>query len=193
MTKRLLLLLLACIAIGWQAHAQFQYSVKAGCSWPNISKMGIELKKENPSFTFGANVDYTMKHFGLQTGLTYRQISEDGIVLTPGGAIPEGSSKASYLEVPLLATLRIAQTPKICNLIIGAGPYAAINIGKSVDGGWEKYVKYRSYYGIMATAQLEFFAHYFIRGEYQWALHSDRKDYDDRRTNIFSLVAGYKF
>ena len=57
----------------------------------------------------------------------------------------------------------------------------------------EKEGRYETFYGIMAAAQLEIRSHYFIRGEYQWALKSDYDGIDERRTNMFSVSLGYRF
>ena len=57
----------------------------------------------------------------------------------------------------------------------------------------EKEECYEKFYGIMAAAQLKIRSHYFIRGEYQWALKSDYDGIDERRTNMFSVSLGYRF
>ena len=57
----------------------------------------------------------------------------------------------------------------------------------------EKEGRYETFYGIMAAAQLEIRSHYFIRGEYQWALKSDYDGIDERRTNMFSVSLVYRF
>ena len=70
-------------------------------------------------------------------------------------------------------------------LIWYAGPYIDIPI--------EKEGNYETFYGIMAAAQLEILSHYFVRGEYQWALKSDFDYIEDRRTNMLSVSFGYRF
>ena len=57
----------------------------------------------------------------------------------------------------------------------------------------EKEGCYEKFYGIMAAAQLKIRSHYFIRGEYQWALKSDYEGIDERRTNMCPVSLGYRF
>ena len=47
----------------------------------------------------------------------------------------------------------------------------------------------------MTALQIEILSHYFLRGEYQWGLMSDKKEewFKDCRTNILSISLGYRF
>ncbi len=180
----------ACVKIS----AQFSYSVKAGCSWPSFHNNESTERhvKERPTITFGADVEYHFSHrIGVLTGLNYRRISEKGFLALPGISHPIFDVNASFLEIPLLGTLKLTNsTPKIMDIIVGAGPYVDIKVHQKVD----RYsLDFKTYYGIMATIQLEFFSHYFIRGERQWGLASDRELITERRVNMISVVAGYRF
>lgn len=190
--KKIILFLFALTTGCLQMNAQFSYSVKIGYSWANIRNWE-GLIKENPGCTFGVNVDYAFNSsIGLQSGLNYRYISEDEESYPNKEGIKATlvNNHASFLEVPLLVTAYLVKSSPTVHVIVGAGPYLDVPIAqKSFDDEYD----FRTYYGIIATAQLELYAHYFVKGEYQWALSSDRKYMTDRRTNILSLAIGYKF
>ena len=74
---------------------------------------------------------------------------------------------------------------------LGAAVDYQLNAYLGLQSGWKE-GRYETFYGIMAAAQLEICSHYFIRGEYQWALKSDYDGIDERRTNMFSVSLGYR-
>ena len=173
-----------------QSYAQFSYSVKAGWSWPDIHKETMPGHEVNSSFTLGAAVDYQLNaYWGLQSGINYKRIEEKGISYPSSSTIsdPEEEIKyhASILEIPLLLSANIKPEAQKWKFIWYAGPYIDIPI--------EKEGSYEIFYGIMAAAQLEILSHYFVRGEYQWALKSDLDYIEKRRTNMLSVTLGYRF
>lgn len=169
-------------------NAQFSYSVKAGWSWPDIHKGEMPEHKVNSAFSLGVTIDYQINAFwGLQSGLNYKRVGEEWESWTEGGVVDirHDKSHASILEIPLLLNTNIKPEEKKWKLICYAGPYIDIPIEKEGD--------YETFYGIMAAAQLEIRSHYFVRGEYQWALKSDLNYMEDRRTNMLSFCLGYRF
>lgn len=174
------------IMFSLQAKSQISYSVKAGWSWPNIHNDEQVGHKSN--LTLGANVDYAINaHFGLQTGFNYKSINyarHYGSVESPGKIM----DRAHYVEIPLLFTASTIATPERWRAIWNAGMFVDIPVDD------EEY-KSQTYYGLMAALQIEVLTHYFIRGEYQWALSSDKKGEwsKDRRTNMLSVCLGYRF
>lgn len=174
----------------FQSYAQFSYSIKAGWSWLDIHKGEMPGHEVSSTFTLGAAVDYQLNaYLGLQSGINYKRIEEKG-VSTPSastGHYPEEELKfhASILEIPLLLSANIKPEAQKWKLIWYAGPYIDIPI--------EKEGSYETFYGIMAAAQLEILSHYFVRGEYQWALKSDLDYIEKRRTNMLSVTLGYRF
>ena len=173
----------------FQSYAQFSYSIKVGWSWPDIHKSTMPGHEVNSSLTLGAAVDYQLNaYLGLQSGINYKRIEEKGISY-PSSTIsyPEEEIKyhASILEIPLLFSANIKPEAQKWKLIWYVGPYIDIPI--------EKEGNYETFYGIMAAAQLEILSHYFVRGEYQWALKSDFDYIEDRRTNMLSVSFGYRF
>ncbi len=185
--RRIVILLLSLLAL--QANAQFSYSVKAGWSWPKIHDVNEMLGyKVSSAFTLGAEVDYQLNpYLGLQSGLNYKRISEEFSEWSVGGVseLHVHKNHASFLEIPLLLSANIKPEAQKWKLIWYAGPYIDIPI--------EKEGRYETFYGIMAAVQLEILSHYFVRGEYQWALKSDSDYSEDRRTNMLSVSLGYRF
>ena len=180
-----ILFLLSLIAL--QSSAQFTYSIKAGWSLPSVHK--DEEVGHEPSLTLGTNIDYAINnYFGLQSGLNYKRIYYakyyTSVIENAGQKIMD---KAHYVEIPLLFTISAIPSPERWRAIWNAGIFADIPVGKND--------KSQTYYGIMAALQIEILSHYFLRGEYQWALSSDKKGEwsKDRRTNILSATIGYRF
>lgn len=186
--KIITLLLLSLLAL--QANAQFSYSVKAGWSWPDIHKYAT--KKEKSSLTVGAGVDYAINEYvGLQSGLNYKRISYmDFYEGKSGNSDDKFTNEIHCLEIPFLFTATSIPNPQRWRTIWNAGMFVDIPVAN--DG---RNCKGKTYYGIMAAAQLEILSHYFVRGEYQWALSSDKKGEwcQDRRTNMLSVSLGYRF
>ena len=172
-----------------QNYAQFSYSVKVGWSRPEVHKGEMPGHKVSSSaFTLGAAVDYQLNpYLGLQSGINYKRIDEKSYRLESGGvSYPEEVKfHASFLEIPLLLSANINPEAQKWKFIWYAGPYIDIPV--------EKEGRYETFYGIMAAAQLEVLSHYFVRGEYQWALKSDSYYSEDRRTNMLSVSLGYRF
>ena len=171
-----------------QSYAQLSYSIKAGWSWPDIHKETLPIDKLPSAFTLGVAVDYQLNNYlGLQSGLNYKRISEEYSEWSLGhnSQLHVHKFHASILEIPLLLSANIKPEAQKWKFIWYAGPYIDIPI--------EKEGNYETFYGIMAAAQLEILSHYFVRGEYQWALKSDSKNTDDRRTNMLSVTLGYRF
>ena len=169
-------------------YAQFSYSIKAGWSWPYIHKETMPRHEVNSAFTLGAAVDYQFNaYWGVQSGLNYKRVSEEQEYWTEGGVVDilYSKSHASILEIPLLLSANIKPEAQKWKFIWYAGPYIDIPI--------EKEGNYETFYGIMAAAQLEILSHYFVRGEYQWALKSDFDYIEDRRINMLSVTLGYRF
>ena len=167
-------------------YAQFSYSAKIGWSWPNIHKGDAISTKSN--ITIGASIDYTINEYiGLQSGVNYKQVSWIPFILGSGKSENNFEEKSHFMEIPMLFTFSIVPAPKRWRTIWNTGVYANIPIGG--------YKGKQAYYGLMAALQLEMLSHYFIRGEYQWALSSDnKKEWDeDRRTNMLSVCLGYRF
>ena len=171
-----------------QSYAQFSYSIKAGWSWPDIHNETLPGHKVQSAFTLGAAVDYQLNaYLGLQSGLNYKRVGEESSEWSVGGVSQFHVHKyhASFLEIPLLLSAKVNPEVQKWGFIWYVGPYMDIPI--------EKEGRYETFYGIMAAAQLEIRSHYFIRGEYQWALKSDYDGIDERRTNMFSVSLGYRF
>mgnify|MGYP003439559396 CR=1 FL=1 len=172
----------------FQSYAQFSYSIKVGWSWPDIHKSTMPGHEVNSSLTLGAAVDYQLNaYLGLQSGINYKRIDEKSYRLESGGvSYPEEVKfHASFLEIPLLLSANIKPEAQKWKFIWYAGPYIDIPV--------EKEGRYETFYGIMVAAQLEVLSHYFVRGEYQWALKSDTDYSEDRRTNMLSVSLGYRF
>lgn len=189
--RRIVILLLSLLAL--QANAQFSYSVKAGWSWPDFHD--YMTKKEKSSFTFGGSVDYAInKYVGLQSGLNYKRISYvDFYAAGPGSGYNNDdhfTSTMHYAEIPFLFTATPIPTPQRWRAIWNAGMFIDIPVISKGQG-----CKGKPYYGIMTALQIEILSHYFIRGEYQWALSADEKGkwFKERRTNIPSVTLGYRF
>ena len=174
----------------FQSYAQFSYSIKAGWSWLDIHKGEMPGHEVSSTFTLGAAVDYQLNaYLGLQSGINYKRIEEKGISIPSASTVPypeeELKFHASILEIPLLLSANIKPEAQKWKFIWYAGPYIDIPI--------EKEGSYETFYGIMAAAQLEILSHYFVRGEYQWALKSDFDYIEDRRINMLSVTLGYRF
>ena len=100
------------------------------------------------------------------------------------------TSTMHYAEIPFLLTACAIPTPQRWRTIWNAGMFVDIPVASKGQG-----CKGKTYYGLMAALQIEVLSHYFIRGEYQWALSSDEKGewFKDRRTNMLSVTLGYRF
>lgn len=188
--KKTILLLLALVAM--QAHAQFTYSVKAGWSWPDFKNNHWTFSPSS-GITFGGTIDYDINgYLGLQAGLNYKRTIE--YYTYEGGRLYENPAfkrEVFSANIPLLLTASVIQKPERWRAIWNVGPYVDLPIvtkGRLADD--EKIA-----FGIMAALQIEVLSHYFVRGEYQWALTSDiKEDWDeDRRANMVSVSLGYRF
>lgn len=189
------LLLLCTMLIAMQVHAQFSYSIKAGWSWPSTNSNAL---KEYSRPTFGVNIDYSFNgYLGLQTGINYKRICElEEPVYDLGGAIeknekPLYKKHGSFVEIPILLSVSTVPAPQKWRAIWYAGGFIDIPIEQ-----YSPNESFQTFYGIMAVVSLEIKSHYFIRGEYQWALSSDLKgmrDYTNRKAKILSVCLGYRF
>ena len=190
MKRYILILMLAMIS--WQANAQFSYSVKAGWSRPKILKG--DNWDEHSSFSMGVAVDYPLNDYlGIQSGINYKRMGEcEDAEIIPGETreiIPR-RIHAAYAEIPLLFTASVIPTPKRWRAIWNVGMFANFPIEQ-----YSPFWNYKSFYGVMAALQIEVSSHYFLRGEYQWALSNDTNEIfeEERRIERLSVCLGYRF
>lgn len=183
--KKFILFLFAMVAL--QANAQFTYSVKAGWSLPSV--LNDETVGHESSLTLGASVDYAINNYlGLQSGVNYKRIHYakhyTSNIEEAGKKIMD---KADYVEIPFLFTASAILSPQRWRAIWNAGMFVDMPIGSNNNS--------QTYYGLMAAVQIEVLSHYFLRGEHQWALSSDKKGEwsKNRRTNMLSVSLGYRF
>lgn len=182
--RRILLLILSLVAL--QTYAQFSYSVKAGWSFPFLCDVADEKKKTSP--TFGVGVDYAINDYlGLQSGLNYKRICYVNTYEGMADADDLFTDKGHFIEMPLLLTANAISSPQSWRAIWNAGMYMDIPIKNNYNA--------KVYYGILAGIQIEIRSRYFVRGEYQWALSSDKKGEwnKKRRINMLTFSFGYKF
>lgn len=182
--KKTIFILLSMITI--HANAQFSYSIKAGWSQPFFRNYSPE--KVNSSLMFGTSIHYSINNFcGLQSELNYKRICYVDPYEGLGNFDNAFTNKAHYLDIPFLFTASTIPSPQYWRAIW--------NIGLFVDIPIKGYNSKQTNYGLMTALQIEILSHYFLRGEYQWGLMSDKKEewFKDCRTNILSISLGYRF
>jgi len=143
--KKYVLVLTLIVGILGSVNAQkVKFGVKGGM---NLSTLGSDMKdnlkdyeglsqKTRIGFHIGAFADVElMENFYIQPGLFY---SSKGLKAKDGG--DEMKVNLNYLEIPILASYRIAISDKI-KWHINAGPYLAYGLGGKIktkyDDGWD--------------------------------------------------------
>ena len=163
------------------------FGVYAGYNMANA-----EFKDYSPEsvsgFHVGMSVDFRLaKSFYLKTGLAYsmRGYTIDQYIL-------EEEAKASYIDIPVLASVKIPLS-KVVKLVIDAGPYLGLCIDGSVKDKSNRYdEKFSSVYstldyGVQGGIGVELFHNWYIGGCYQLGLESH---YQNR---TISGSIGYRF
>ena len=134
----------------------------------------------------GVATDYTINgSLGIQTGINYKKNSYIASHFGGDGHDEDFTKNTHFVEVPLLLAITTIPSPQCWRTVWNAGMYVDVPIG-----GHENK---QTFYGLMAGLQIEVLSHYFIRGEYQWALSSDKKGDKNRRSNMLSVCLGYRF
>ncbi|WP_316822194.1 porin family protein [Pedobacter gandavensis] len=138
-------LALSCLMLGASLSASAQnspvkFSIKAGVTIPTISGIGegSDEVKPNPSFYFGATVDYPLTEiFSLQSGLTFSGKGGKGdakLITTGWPSDFNRKTRLWYLEIPVNAVLYLpAGNGKV---FLAGGPYFGYAMsGKNKIGG----------------------------------------------------------
>lgn len=201
------IILLISTLISFTASAQFSYSVMAGANFTNMTNSVQSSHSyrfcDSPTFTVSAYVNYDINgYLGLKTGIKFLYLHslEDAYVADLSQSMGRNANKSdyiqskhthgNYLQIPLLFRASTINIPKSIRAIWEVGPFGNILLEQdALTGNWAS--DYKSYWGIMASCEIEILSHYIVRGEYQWGMSGTRTD--NVKIKVLSVAIGYQF
>ena len=127
MKKLFVLMALVCAVLNVTAQEDSKWSIKVGAGLSTI--VGSDVEGNESAFAYKAGIGY---EFGISENFAI----EPALMLsnkTHKAAAVDGTINRYYVEVPILAAIKIALNDET-KLIINAGPYAAYGIfGSDID------------------------------------------------------------
>ncbi|MDE7376634.1 MAG: porin family protein [Muribaculaceae bacterium] len=144
--KRVMIAMLAVLAVAFSANAQFRFGIKAGVniSSLSVSNLGDNFSSDNRTgFTGGLMTEFTVPiiGIGMDASLMYVHRTDNIQQGTTVAGISLPSTKGDYLEVPinLKYKLGLPIVGKIITPYIYTGPAFAFRCSsKAINAAWEK-------------------------------------------------------
>lgn len=206
--KRVMIAMLAVLAVAFSANAQFRFGIKAGV---NISSLSVSNLSDNLSsnnrtgFTGGLMTEFTVPIIGIGMDASLMYVHRTDNVeqgSSVAGLFNLPSTKGDYLEVPINLKYKFG-LPVVGNIItpyIYTGPAFAFRCsGKAINEAWEhRAVDVAWNVGI----GLQLVNHLQIGAGYGFGLNNtlkfvgnpaDLKGGDTGKNNSWTITAAYLF
>lgn len=144
--KRVMIALLAVLAVAFSADAQFRWGIKAGVNINSLSLSNLDdnFSSENRAgFTGGLMAEFTVPivGIGMDASLMYVHRTDNVEGTKLAGLVTLPSTKGDYLEIPINLKYKFG-LPVVGNIItpyIYTGPAFAFRCSaKAIDAAWEK-------------------------------------------------------